>query len=341
MIQLKRFLQRHNISYRPIADATGLSPSLIADVCNENVPVSQRFRSVVSRYLLVQFPTMDPDMVHRLFLPETSTTMLSQDCLVHFKFKRDPFINEITDPVADPYLNLEARRVEQNLLHAIRSKAFCALIGRTGSGKSTIMDRVIAQASRSGRIQFAMPRICETENLHAGAIYDSVIYDFGCPHPPRCREARARKMFEVLCAKKSTDCVLIVEEAHRLHHSTLHALKSFYDTKLAGQRLLCIILVGQPPLKNKIQGADMEEVARRCHIYELKQWSERDVQNYLHCKLSRVGRSLSDVFADGSIQALAKRCTTPLETNCLAAAAMNLCFDLGQKTISREIVNEL
>lgn len=338
-LRLARILRDRGISLGGLETKSGLSKTLLSRIINQQVPISGRSRARITAFL---DSLGDGDGKADWFLAEgRGVVVLQQDVLMHWKLNRDPFINEITDPVEDCFLTSEARWVERNVKDAIRAKGFFAIVGITGSGKSTLMDRIVCQGAKAGRLAVAQPRMCDTEALHAGAIYDTVIYDLAREKPPQSREARARKMVDTLIAKRDVaDAVLIVEEAHRLHHSTLRALKSFYDEKLHGQRLLSICLLGQPPLRARLDGADMLEVGRRCQVYELKKFTKGDLKNYLGMKLGKHGLDVERVFAGDAIEAMAIRATSPLEANVLAAAAMTVAWEQGGKTVTKDIVNE-
>lgn len=335
-LRLKRLLDERGVHLEEAARATGLSRSLIHGVMWQHVPMSARFRQKMGEYVA----GFGGD--GEWWMSEGRTEiMLQQDALRHWGLNRDPFVNEIRDPIEDCFLTQEAKWVERNVMDAIKAKAFFAIVGATGCGKTTLMDRIVARGARSGRMAVAQPRLCDTESLHAGAIYDAVIWDLGQMKPPLSREARARKMLEVLIAKRDVaDAVLIVEEAHRLHHTTLRALKSFYDEKLNGQRLLSICLVGQPPLKARMDGADMLEVRNRCQVWELKKFTKVDLRSYLAVKLGKVGLELEKAFEADAVDAMSVRALSPLEANVLTSAAMTVAWEQGVKRVSKEIVNE-
>ncbi len=350
MLKLAAVLRDFGVSYANAASATGLSKSTIAGIVSQSMPVSVRSRRRIDAYLAsLDSGEATPDWDQ----PEErkGVAMLNQEVLIHFGFSRHPFVNEILDPDGQCFLTEEARWVERNLEEAIDISGFCALVGDTGSGKTTLIDRILA---RKKGLAVAKPRDCDSKSLKASQIYDSIVFDFEKESPRRTREARARQVENSLIAKKHAgeQALLLIEEAHHLHVSTLRAVKAFYEIKLAGRRLLAIVLIGQETLKTKLDRADMLEVGRRCQVFQLKGFDyykkpsdkKRAVRRYLEFKLGAAGVKIEQVFADDAMDVLATRCAVPLHLNVLASAGMTEAWaqtanGAKKKLVDREILN--
>lgn len=351
-LRLKQRMAERGISLQDAARGTGLSRGLLSGILNQGVSMTARSREKLSAWV----SSLDGegwggwDQVDG-----RSETMLRQEVLLHFGLVRDPFVDEIRDPAEDYYVTGETRWVEERIEQIVDGNGFGALVGPTGAGKSLLLERIIA---RKRNIAIAKPRMCDTESLHAGAIYDSIIYDFTEGSPKQSREARARQMVRALVAKRQAmeRALLVVEEAHRLHVTTLRALKSFYDERLEGRRLLSILLIGQEGLRDKVGRADMLEVSRRCQVVSLN-GLQRIVKGKLHpptsammggylaTKLRRCGPGQSDVpigrlFDEEALGALSVRADVPLHANVLAMAALTRAWETGSRIVTREVVNE-
>jgi len=354
MLRLKGILEKHGEGQNKDARKIGICESLLSGIVNQTTPISARSHKLISAYL--ESIGVDGEAADWHLSEDKGVRMLQQDVLLKFRLGSDPFVNEIRDPDGDCYVTSETRWVEQRLHQIIDGKGFAALVGPTGAGKSTLMDRITATKNN---LAVAKPRMCDTEALHAGAIYDALIYDFTKETPKRSREARARQMIRALEAKQEAGehALLMVEEAHRLHGSTPRALKSFYDEKLQGRRLLSIVLVGQEPLAHKI-GA-MLEVKRRCQVLTLHGLNRivegkmlpptaTTIKAYLRKKFEHAGAGgaavdVAEVFDEGAFEAIAKRVNVPLHLNCLASAAMTVAWEQTAKgkpaIVTAEIVN--
>jgi len=347
VLKLAAVLKGFGVSYADAAATTGLSKSTIAQIILQNMPISVRSRRRIEEYLATLDGGRVPPDWDEPEQKRKGVAMLGQEVLVHFGFSRHPFVNEILDPDKECFLTEEARWVERNIEEAINRRGFCALVGDTGSGKTTLVDRLLL---RKKNLAVARPRDCDSKFLKAAQIYDSIVFDFEDENPRRTREDRARQMEGALIAKKHAGehPLLLIEESHHLHVSTLRAVKAFYELKLKGRRLLAILLVGQKKLKTKLDRADMLEVGRRCQVFQLNGFEsytkpadkKKAVRRYLELKLGSAGVKIDQVFTDDAIAALATRCVLPLHLNVLAGAAMTEAWAGSAKRVTKEIVNE-
>jgi type II secretory pathway predicted ATPase ExeA len=172
---------------------------------------------------------------------------------------------------------------------------------------------------------------------------------------PRIKlEQKTRQVQSLLLerSKQGYRSVLIIEEAHDLHTSTLKYLKRFYELEDGYRKLLGIILIGQVELKtlfNESTHVEMREVIRRIHVAEIKGLNGH-IADYLALKFKRVGAKLDDIFEGPAIAALAQRLTThdrhnkkishayPLVVNNYASKAMNMACDMGESKVTEGVV---
>ena len=144
----------------------------------------------------------------------------------------------------------------------------------------------------------------------------------------------------------------MIEEAHDLNINTLKYLKRFYEMEDGYRKLIGIILIGQTELKeafNEAQHVDLREVIRRVQIAEISGLNGH-IKQYLDLKFKRVGAEVDKVFANGAMEALAKRLTSkdrqnktishafPLLVNNYAAKSMNMACDMGEDKVTEKVV---
>jgi type II secretory pathway predicted ATPase ExeA len=234
-----------------------------------------------------------------LFREEEIMLTIEQQALEHFGFQFDPFTNELdSDFGKKVWLSRNAKWVRDHALHLIHNRAFFAIVGEIGTGKSLLADLIVSQLEDA---HVARPWHVDKEKLTAGAIYDSVLLDIcKVPQIPRTKETRARRMVAGLESRQEQNCLLIVDEAHRLHWSTLAALKQFYDFRLRGRRLLSIMLIGQPPLAQIFrEEGRVRDVAMRCQLLRLHGLERKEILPYLQHKLHCAGISSLDKIFTG------------------------------------------
>lgn len=290
--------------------------------------------------------------------------MLSPAAKRHFKLFRDPFQDDVTGP-EDVFLSAEQRYIAEAMFQTAKHGGFLAVAGESGSGKSTLRKTLIERV-KGHPIRVIFPRALDKTRLSTGNICQAIINDLAPGTTFRSSlEAQARQVEEVLMQSSRADNshVLVIEEAHDLSISTLKYLKRFYELEDGFKKLLAIVLIGQPELKDKLderRHPEAREVIRRCELAELLPL-DADLEKYLAHKLKRVGVELPAIFAEDACQGIRARLTKqrsdrreahaasgaqvsqlyPLVVNNLVTKAMNRAAELGVPLISADLVREL
>jgi type II secretory pathway predicted ATPase ExeA len=283
--------------------------------------------------------------------------MLSPAARKHFQIFRDPFIDEIRSS-DDIYLAADQRYIREAMYVTARNGGFIAVIGESGAGKSTLrLDLIERVHKESLQVLFIQPRAIDKKRLTARMICEAILADLAPDvSPPQSLERLSRRVEKVLTESYKTGNrhVLMIEESQDLEPRALKHLKRFYELQAGYVKLLSIILVGQPELKNLLderQHFDLREVIRRCEIAEL-QPLDGNVRDYLELKLKGAGKRLDEVFTPDAFEAIVARLTRdssrgkvsmvyPLVVNNITTKAMNLAASMGESRISADVVKEV
>lgn len=318
----------------------------------------------------------DPDDTHRAQHPKgchtgqhsrqpvpeidpVETEMLTKQAKDQFKLFRDPFTDDVQGP-EDVFLSADQRYIREVLFATARHGGFVAVAGESGSGKTTLRRDMLDRIQREGLPVVAIqPRSIDKAVLTASAICHAIIDDLNPGAKfPRSLEAQARLVERVLTesSRAGNSHVLIIEEAHDLNISTLKYLKRFWELEDGFKKLLAIILVGQPELKDKLneqRNYAAREVIRRCEIAELMPL-DNVLEDYMRLKFKRVGADYSAIFAPDAADGIRARLTRPgktqrdtismvypLTVNRLVVRALNYAAEIGEPRVTAEIVKEL
>jgi len=291
-----------------------------------------------------------------LLINKTEAEMISQEAMKHFKIFRNPFIDDVLRS-SDIYMSDEHRYIEAAMLDAARHGGFLAVIGEVGSGKSIMRRKVVEQLRRDGDTIVIFPQMIDKNRVNAASICDAIIMDLSEARPAQKLEAKARQVHRLLLerSKQNFRAVLIIEEAHDLHPSTLKYLKRFYELEDGYRKLLGIILIGQTELHtifDETKHIEMREVIRRIQVAEIKGLNG-NTKDYLTLKFKRIGAKIEDIFDEAAFKALSRRLTIkdnnnktishayPLMVNNYAAKAINKAYELGAKKVTAEIVLDI
>jgi len=237
--------------------------------------------------------------------------------------------------------------VAVNVKGAIQNNNYAVVTGPRGAGKSSAVAAAIASLqtelaeqakgkSAKPQIQLIEPLTLDRERMRINAIVDSIIYDLSNESLKATAEARIRQIRPILGeAAGKGPVVLKLEEAHRLHHSTIRALKSLMELKWLGRGpLLSIILVGQ---KDPTTHPTMEEVGKRAKDGRIRMagLSEAEAAAYIQ-------GTVGSVWTEEAVAAIA---ATPAARNYLdlqeaLIAAMDQALAEGRKIVELSDVFE-
>jgi len=234
-----------------------------------------------------------------------------------FGLTQDPFTGDVTK-ADDVYLTDETRFISEFLYQTAKIGGMVALLGESGSGKTTIrryaMDRIQAEGQK---IKIITPRSIDKARLTTSAICDAIIQDCSTEKPRRTLEAKSRQVERILTnsSRAGYSHVLMIEEAHDLNIWTLKYLKRFWELEDGFKKLLAIVLIGQIEMKAKLdesQNWEAREVIRRIEILELKPLGTgKEIADYLGIKFSRLGKVRTKIITDEGCEALAAKLRIP------------------------------
>jgi len=285
--------------------------------------------------------------------------MLTLKTFKKFGLKADPFSGDVVK-TEDVYLTEDTRFIAEYILQTAKAGGMIALIGESGSGKTTIrryaLDRM---AAGNEKIRVITLRCVDKTRLSTNAICDAIIGDCSAEMPRRTMEAKARQVERILThsSRAGWSHVLMIEEAHDLNVSTLKYLKRFWELEDGYKKLLSIVLIGQIEMKAKLDEAknwEAREVIRRMEVLELEPLgSGEEIAKYLDIKFARLGKNRLDIINDSGCAALAAKLRRqtrtqqiysvayPLLINNWCMKAMNSACELGAKCVDAEVVNAL
>lgn len=295
----------------------------------------------------------DPDLITMNWEVE----MIHQEAMKSHKIFRQPFANDVQKE-SDIYLSEDHRYIKEAMLEAARNKGLAAIVGEVGSGKSTIRKAVIEQLKRDGNMRVIYPRIIDKKKITAATLCDAIIMDISDEKPCQRHEHKARQVIKLLIDRIGigVDCVLIIEEAHKLNIDALQALKQFWELENGFSKLLGIILIGQPELEGLLDESahpDLRELIRRTQLVKIGGLNG-DLREYLTHKFKRVGAQVDKIMTDDAIEALSKRLTFatrdgkhkishayPLLVNNWVTRAINLAHEMGESQVTVEVVEAI
>ncbi len=208
-----------------------------------------------------------------------------------FGLAREPF-----SIAPDPrYLFMSERHREAlaHLLYGVRAGGgFVLLTGAIGAGKTTVCRCFLEQIPKRCNVAYIFnPQLTVTELLQ------TVCDEFGIPPPAAGPgEATAKAYIDALNAfllkthAVGQNSVLIIDEAQSLSAEVLEQLRLLTNLETHERKLLQIVLIGQPELREMLARPGLEQLAQRviarCHLEAL---SEAETAQYVRHRLEVAG----------------------------------------------------
>lgn len=311
-------------------------------------------------------PEADPQEVHQnptgedpMLLQYTPISELARKA---FGLPRSPFVDDVLS-VDDVYQSASGRYARAALMDAARNHGFVALVGESGAGKTTLIEYMEQRLIDEGAdVAIIRPYVLGMEasdtrgkTLRATHIAEAIAYALD----PQLKiksspQARFEQLHQLLraSARAGRRHLLVIDEAHCMPTATLKHLKRFLELKDGLRRVMGVVLVAQPELRQLLhsQNPEVREVMQRCEIVELEPL-DNDLEGYLAHKFARFDLRPDQVFAPDAYDAIRARLIYtprgaktgistcyPLAVHNLVARAMNAATAAGWPKVDAQCV---
>jgi general secretion pathway protein A len=217
----------------------------------------------------------------------------------YFHLQCEPF--NITPDPRFLYMTAQHQEALNHLLYGIRQrKGFICLTGEVGAGKTTLCRQLLSQLRGECHTALILnPMLTGTQLLRA------VLAEFGVQTRRQdrlgCLNELNRFLLGVSVAGRVA--VLIIDEAQDMPLETLELTRLLSNLETDSQKLLQILLVGQPELRDRLAKPSLRQLAQRIAVrYHLGTLSRDDTAQYIRHRLWVAGgpeRASATGLADG------------------------------------------
>lgn len=206
-----------------------------------------------------------------------------------YSLKKNPF--EITPDPSFLFTTKGHNEALATLYYGVRRrKGFVVLTGEVGTGK-TLLIRSLLQILKLGDVHYAYlfnSRLAPTEFLQY------IAGDFSLPISAKTKSELLLELssFVISRFKKGLTTVLVVDEAHHLSTEVLEEIRLLTNLETAQEKLLQILLVGQPELDEKLDSVSLRQlkqrIALRCQLSPLVL---EETEGYIQRRLQVAGHA--------------------------------------------------
>ena len=258
----------------------------------------------------------------------------------YFKLREHPF--GVTPDPKYLYASASHREALASLLYGLQSGlGFVSLIAKPGMGKTTLLFEVLTRLRDTRTTVFIFQTISTPMDL-----LRAILIDLGVKEVRESIVDLQTQLNRVLLTQCSArkPVVVVIDEAQNLNDSVLETVRMLSNFETASQKLMQIILAGQPQLGEKLMAPDLLQLRQRISIFaHLTPLSISETAAYIHHRLKLAGfESGEPIFSTSAVALIARHSGgIPRNINNLCFNAMSLAFALKRSQIDSEIVNEV
>lgn len=225
----------------------------------------------------------------------------------------------------------DSLRVRRILTMAVESRAMVSIVGPRGMGKS----RAVTGALDKIGCRVVLVEKSDKERVSISDIEQAIILDLSDEAPKRGGEIRARQLRRIVGEpSRKQQIVVVIEEAQRLHGSTLRSLKTLREIRWMGEsELFTVILIGQSDPMNR---AGVSEVRLRTDCVHMQGLTSTEAAGYVRATLGK----FVDEAAEDAISAL-PQAKNYLELQKLLVDLLSYALMSGREQVTAEDVLEL
>lgn len=247
----------------------------------------------------------------------------------HFGFKAPPF--SITSDPSFLFFSHKHREAYDSLIYGIENRAgFIEIIGEVGCGKTTLCRKALQELPRSVRTAYIFnTSVTEIQFLQ------TVLTDLGLPVEGKSRHALFQELnrFLIQALAKGENIALFIDEAQNLPVRLLEMIRMLSNLETDRDKLIQIILVGQPELRDLLKRNELRQlrqrIAIRCHLGPL---SLDETSEYIRHRLEVAGAPRSDFFTLEAIEGIWRHARgVPRVINILCDKALLAVYASGQR----------
>jgi type II secretory pathway predicted ATPase ExeA len=254
-----------------------------------------------------------------------------------FGLRANPF-NVNPDP---RYLFL-TRHTEEALAcltYGIQSrKGFVLLTGEVGTGKTTLINKLLEWL----RLQQVATAFIFNSRMNVPQFLDYMMADFGIPCDSRAKSQVLLRLYNWLLDRyrAGETAVLIVDEAQNLSDEVLEEIRMLTNLETFTEKLLQIVLVGQPELEQKLKQPQLRQLRQRLTLRAKTHALTLDeTKAYVHQRLRIAGSNGQQVFTPESLDSVHRYAAgIPRVINLLCEHCLVSAFVDQQKMIEAAVV---
>jgi general secretion pathway protein A len=238
------------------------------------------------------------------------------------------------------YLNARYREAIASLNYGItQRKGFITLIGEAGTGKTTLLKKILGDLDQKTRTVFIF-----NTNVTFEEILEYIFAEFDLPvlNGRKLYMLQRLNTFLLEELRNGGNVALLIDEAQDLEFSVLEDLRLLSNLETAKEKILQIVLSGQPELGQKLSSPMLRQLRQRIGINcRLPPLSRDEITEYIQYRLEATHCPDLKLFSrEAEDQIFRFSRGIPRLVNVVSDNALVIGYALGRKRIDADIIAE-
>ena len=258
----------------------------------------------------------------------------------YFGLKENPF-NLTPDP-RFLYHSPFHREAFDHLLYGINErKGFILITGGVGMGKTTLCRALLAQMDDSTKSALIFNSFISDLEL-----LQTINHEFGIQMDGALATKKdyidALNDFLVKTFQEGGNACLLIDEAQNLSISTLEQIRMLSNLETEKEKLIQIVLVGQPELNDILSNSNLKQLNERITVrYDLKGLWLKDIKDYMEHRLIVAGSQGKNPFHKGVYKRIySYSMGNPRRINAVCDRALLIAYYKEKEKISKKIMSQ-
>ena len=204
------------------------------------------------------------------------------------------------------YLAGSHREALAHLLYGIeQGEGFISVTGEVGTGKTTLCRTLLERLDGDTELAFLF-----NPSRTALELLQSICSEFGLPAEGLTRRALMSQLNHFLLEQKraSKRVLLIIDEAQTLSDSTLEQVRLLSNLETSREKLIQILLLGQPELDRKLDMRALRQLRQRISVrWQLEPLSAQETRAYVRHRMSVAAGEPKDLFSEAALREVHRR----------------------------------
>ena len=219
-------------------------------------------------------------------------------------------------------------------------RGFVVITGEIGAGKTTVCRTLLNQLNMNTRVA-----VVTNTHLTGRELIAEILEEFEIEYKGGSKQKLVSHLNAYLIQQLSQDnnVVLIIDEAQNLTPNVLEEVRMLSNLETEKEKLIQIVLMGQPQLKSKLENPKLEQFKQRIVVYHhITPLTKEETEHYIRHRLGVANPNAQETFSQAALEVIYKYSRgIPRLINILCDSALLSGYVYEMRQINAEVIHEV